>query len=418
MIWIKCADGSAVSVAKIMRKPSRYLIAALLLGGALSAAAQPRVKPGAGDDLRSVYANAADLAEGRRVAESSCARCHGTNGISTSRGIPHVAAQRAGYLHLQLRAYQTGARPQSPMTGAVRFLRDDALVNVAAYYSSLEPPRPGASKTPVAEVDRLQAGKNAAAACAGCHGENGVSAIPGTPSLAGFEPKPFVAAMAAYKSGERRHDMMKSFAVGLNEVSLNNLALFYALQKPEKTKNPAAGDSAAGKNAAAACASCHGESGVSAIPGTPSLAGQDAQYLAAATQAYRDGTRRNGTMKAPAAVLDERALKDVAAFYAAQTPQPPNVRRPLSLADLTARCDRCHGANGNSIEPLVPALAAQRADWLEPVLEAYRKGERKSSAMAAMSALLGESDVKALAAHYSRQSARPVVYVLVPGGKP
>jgi cytochrome c553 len=35
--------------------------------------------------------------------------------------------------------------------------------------------------------------------------------------------------------------------------------------------------------------------------------------------------------------------------------------------------------------------------------------------MAAMSALLGEADVKALAAHYTRQNARPVVYVLVPG---
>lgn len=397
---------------------SRILIAALLLGGALPAAAQPRIKPAAGDDLRAVYANAADIAEGRRVAESSCARCHGANGISSTRGTPHIAGQRAAYLHLQLRAYQAGARPQSPMAGAVRFLRDDALVNVAAYYASREPPRPLAAKAPAADVDPVQAGKNAAAACAGCHGENGVSSMPGTPSLAGFEPKSFVAAMAAYKSGERRNDMMKSFAAGLNEASLNNLALFYALLKPEKTKNAAAGDAAAGKTAAAACGGCHGETGVSTIPGTPSLAGQDAQYLAAATHAYRDGTRRNETMKAPAAALDERAVKDVAAFYAAQAPQPPNVRRPLTLADLTARCERCHGASGNSIEPLIPALAAQRADWLEPVLEAYRKGERKSSAMAAMSALLSESDVKALAAHYARQSARPVVYVLVPGAKP
>jgi cytochrome c553 len=38
--------------------------------------------------------------------------------------------------------------------------------------------------------------------------------------------------------------------------------------------------------------------------------------------------------------------------------------------------------------------------------------------MAAMSAQLTEEDVKALAAHYARQTARPVVYVLVPGGKP
>ena len=394
------------------------LAAYLLIGFATAALAQPRVKPAAADDLRAVYANAADIAEGRKIAESSCARCHGANGISSARGTPHIAGQRAGYLHLQLRTYQSGARAQTPMGGAVRYLRDDALVNVAAYYASLEPPRAAPGTKAAADTDPVQAGKNAATACAGCHGESGVSSIPGTPSLAGLDPKSFSAAMAAYKSGERRHDMMKSLAAGLGDTAIGNLALYYALQKPEKTKTPAGGDAAAGKNTALACAGCHGEAGVSSIPGTPSLAGQDAQYLAAATVAYRDGSRRNETMKAPAGALDVLAIKDVAAFYAAQTPQAPKVQRPLTLAELTSRCDRCHGVNGNSVEPLVPALAAQRADWLESALEAYRKGERKSTAMAAMSSLLSDGDSKALAAHYARQSARPVVYVVVPGGKP
>jgi cytochrome c553 len=384
----------------------------------IAAAQAPLLKPAATDDLRPLYVNAADIAEGRRVAESTCVRCHNLNGISTTRGTPHIAGQRAGYLHAQLRAYQKGQRPTSTMTGAVRFLREDALVNVAAYYGSLEPARPAANIKAPADNDPVQAGKNAASACGGCHGEAGVTAMPGTPSLAGLDPKFFAAAMAAYKSGERKNDMMKSFAAGLNDATISNLALYYALLKPEKAKTPAAGDAGAGKKAAAACGGCHGESGVSAIAGTPSLAGQDAQYLAAATQAYKDGSRKDETMKGPASALDERAVKDIAAFFAAQAPQAPDVKKPLSLAEWTSRCDRCHGPNGNSIEPLIPALAAQRTDWLEPVLEAYRKGERKSTAMAAMSALLGEADVKALAAHYARQNARPVVYVLVPGARP
>lgn len=385
---------------------------------AASAAAQtPVLKPAPGDDLRPIYANAADIAEGRRVAESTCARCHGLNGVSATRGVPHIAGQRAGYLHMQLRAYQK-IRPQSAMTGAVRFLRDDALVAVAAYYGSLEPPRSVApGKSAALPADPLQAGRAAAAACAGCHGESGVSSVPGMPSLAGLDPKSFANAMAAYKSGERRNEMMKGFAASASDSSVAAMALFYALQKPEKSKTPPEGDAASGRKAAAACGGCHGETGVSAIAGTPSLAGQDPQYLAAATQAYRDGSRRDETMKGPAGGLDERAIKDIAAFYAAQTPQPADVRRPLTMAEWTERCDRCHGPNGNSIEPLIPALAGQRADWLEPVLEAYRKGERKSTAMAAMSALLTETDVKALAAHYSRQTPRPVVYVVVPGGK-
>ena len=398
--------------------PTLLLVAgALLLGAALPASAQPaKVKPAAGDDLRAVYANSADVAEGKRVAESSCARCHGAGGLSNTKGIPHIAGQRAGYLYVQLRAYQQGARSQSPMEAAVRFLRDDALVRVAAYYASLEPARPiaRAAKTSPAEADPLQAGKAAAAACAGCHGDNGVSAIAGMPSLAALDPKYFAAAMSAYKSGERKHDMMKSFAAGLSETSLGNLALYYALQKPARARTPATGNAAAGKKTAAACAGCHGDQGVGAGAGTPGLAGQDAQYLAAATRAYKDGARKDETMKSLAAALDERAVADLAAYYAAQEPVAPQVRKPLSLSEWTERCERCHGANGNSTDPLIPALAAQRADWLEPALDAYRKGARKSAAMAAMSALLTETDVKALAAYYARQTARPVVYVQVP----
>jgi cytochrome c553 len=392
----------------------------VLMGAMLPAAAQaPRTKPAPGADLRSVFANSSDIAEGKRVAESSCARCHNLDGVSTTRNVPHIAGQRAPYIHLQLRAYQKRQRDDNPMANAIRFLRDDALAAVSAYYGSLEPARPAAAAAKAAPAgDPLAAARSAAAACAGCHGERGVTSVPGMPSLAGLDPKAFVAAMNAYRSGERKHDMMKGFAAGLNEGALNDLGLFYALQKPERAKTPAAGNAAAGKKAAAACAGCHGESGVSTTPGTPSLAGQDAQYLAAATQAYKDGTRSDGTMKGPAAALDASAIKDVAAFYAAQEPQAPSVRKPLGLAELTERCDRCHGAAGNSIEPLMPALAAQRADWLELVLNAYRKGARKSSAMSAMSQSLGDADVKALAAHYARQPARPVVYVLLPGARP
>ncbi len=139
------------------------------------------------------------------------------------------------------------------------------------------------------------------------------------------------------------------------------------------------------KAAAAACAGCHGDKGVSSNPANPSLAGQDAQYLAAALHAYKDGSRSDETMKGLAASLDEAAVKNLAAFYASQQPQPTNVRKPLTTAEWAQRCDRCHGVNGNSTDPRLPALAAQRVDYLEKVLHAYRTGERKSPQMAAMS---------------------------------
>jgi cytochrome c553 len=394
----------------------KILAAVALAALAAAAAAQPvRVPPGLADELRAVYATSMEVAEGERVAKSACARCHGASGISPNKGVPHLAGQRAAYLDLGLRAYRYGARPKSAMTGAVRHLSEDALVNVAAYYASLEPPRPAATrgKSPAAPDPMLSA-KEAAAACAGCHGEAGVSATPGMPSLVGLEPKYFVAAMNAYKTGQRKHDMMSPLAGAVSAETVNDLALYYALQKPAKAQTPAAGDAAAGKAAAAPCAGCHGDQGVSSTAGTPSLAGQDAAYLAATLRAYKDGSRKEDSMSSLSAALGEKTIQDLAAYYAAQAPQAPNVRRPLSLAQWIERCDRCHGPGGNSLEPLVPRLAAQRADWLEEVLEAYRSGARKSSAMTAMSTLLGERDVKELAAYYARQPARSVIYLVVP----
>jgi len=396
-------------------------VGAVIAAYSLGAAAQPaKVTPGAEDDLRAVYATPVEVAEGARIAEASCARCHGANGVSTTKGVPHLASQRAAYLDLQLRAYRHGARVQGAMGGIVRYLSDDALVKVAAYYASVDPPRPAAApaKAAPAKSDPVQAGKAAAAACGGCHGELGISKTPGMPSLVGLDPKYFVVAVNAYKGGQRKHDMMKSLVASLSAETANNLALFYALQKPARAQTPAPGDQAAGKSAAASCAACHGDQGVSGNPATPSVAGQDAEYLAAALRAYKDGSRKDEAMKGAAAALDDRAMKDIAAYYAAQQPQPLNIRRPLTTAEWTERCDRCHGPNGNSTDPLVPRLAAQRADWLELVLEAYRKGARKSTAMAAMSALMSEADARELAAHYARQSARAVTYlVLPPAGK-
>jgi cytochrome c553 len=397
-----------------------YLVVFTLVAGVTStgyspsAAAQPAaVQVGSGDDLRAAYASTQEVAEGKRVAETSCARCHGANGISATKGVPYLAGQRPAYLHLELRAYKSGARGDDTMVGVVKFLSDDALFKVAAYYASLDPAPPvksGARGAP----DSAQAGKVAAASCAGCHGEAGISKTPGTPSLVGLDPKYLVAAMKAYKGGQRKNDVMKSMLSMVTDVDVNNIALHYALQKPARAQTPAPGDPAAGKAAVAACAACHGDQGVSGNPANPSLAGQDAQYLAVALRAYKGGTRDEQTMKAIAASLDDRTIKDVAAYYATQQPQPTNARKPLATAEWAQRCDRCHGVNGNSTDPRVPALAAQRVDYLVKVLHAYRTGARKSPQMAAMSDVLSEADVENLAGYYARQKTRAVVYVMLP----
>src|SRR3989344_2789982 len=98
------------------------------------------------DGLQAVYATAVEIAEGKRIAQASCVRCHGLDGISTVKGVPHLAGQRPAYLYLELRAYQSGARGKKVMDGAAEFLSDDALVKVAAYYASLDPAQPVAAR--------------------------------------------------------------------------------------------------------------------------------------------------------------------------------------------------------------------------------------------------------------------------------
>lgn len=402
----------------VIRAALLLCISVLAVGG-VRAQSKPGPAKDPTTDMRAVFASPADIAEGRKVAQSSCANCHGMDGFSTGPSVPHIAGQRPGYLYAEMRVYQAGGRPDKAMADAVRFLADDALVKVAAYYASLEPAAPApvdakAAARSAKRVDPIQAGKAVAGSCSGCHGETGVSSMAGMPSLVALDPKHFYDATLAYKTGQRKHDMMKTIAAGMSDADLKNVALFYALQKPARAKTPVAGDEAAGARAAAACAGCHGDKGVTSTATVPNLAGQDAEYFIEAMRAYKSGQRNDETMKGAAAGVDAATVKNLAAYYAKQQPLPTKARAPLATSEWVQRCDRCHGIGGNSTDPHMPAIAGQKADYHERVLHAYRTGERKSSAMSAMSSSLTEADVEALAAYYARQKPRSVIYVPVP----
>ena len=372
-----------------------------------------------GDDaLRPLYAQASDIAEGKDLATSSCAKCHGGDGIATDRLTPNLAGQRPAYLYLELKAYQAGARSNADMTEKVKFLSDDAIVKVAAYYASLDPAQPPQSTPPELD-DPVAAGKAAAATCAQCHGDNGVSHKAGVPNLIGQDAKYLVETMQSYVSGDRPTDetnqKMKTALDGFKHKDFANVALFYALQKDGLTRaqTPAQGDAAVSKDSLARCVKCHGADGVGVSP-SPSLAGQDWTYLVKALHAYKDDTRDDDTMGPKAKKLDDDDIKNLAAYYSSLTPKPTGIARPLTPDQWADKCDRCHGANGNSTRLEVPALAAQRLDYLEKVLHEYQSGVRKSTAMAAMSSVLSDDDVEGLAIHYAFAKARAAIFVPVP----
>jgi cytochrome c553 len=133
-----------------------------------------------------------------------------------------------------------------------------------------------------------------------------------------------------------------------------------------------------------------------------------------ALRAYKDGTRDDDTMSPKAKKLDDVEMKNFAAYFAGLDPKPVNIPKPLSPDEWAEKCDRCHGVNGNSARPEVPALAAQRIDYLETVLGKYQSGARKSPEMAAMSSILIADDIKGIAAHYAFEKPRGAVFVTVP----
>ncbi len=81
----------------------------------------------------------------------------------------------------------------------------------------------------------------------------------------------------------------------------------------------AAGDAAAGKTKAQACAGCHGADGNSTNAQYPRLAGQHAEYIMSALHQYKSGERSNGVMKAMAAGLSDQDIENLAAWFSSQT---------------------------------------------------------------------------------------------------
>lgn len=67
-------------------------------------------------------------------------------------------------------------------------------------------------------------------------------------------------------------------------------------------------------------------------------------------------------------------------------------------------CFLCHGANGESTSEAFPRLAGQHAGYIARQLEAFKSGQRKSTAMADMVARLTPDEMLALGKYYEQMS--------------
>jgi len=351
------------------------------------------------------------------------------DGISADELQPNLAGQRTVYLYRVIQAYQDGHRMDDSMGHASGFLNEEGMFAVAAYYASLPPVRRLPVEVP-AEVtthvetevapadDPFSDIQPALKKCIKCHTETGNSKQAGMPNLTAQDPEYFVTAMEAYASGERGHKVMKKLAGNLDSQTLKTMGIYFALQQPARSEDRGKGDEMSGRKLAEDCATCHGDDGNASKGDVPSLAGQDAKYFVKAMNAYLEGERKDKSMFKAVDGLAPQDFADLAAFYAAREPARRNVRAPLTNQQWVARCERCHGLDGNSTDPRFPMLAGQNQAYLENALQAYAATERDSSAMHAMASPLSKSNSTFLARYFSAQEPKSVVYMQLPCADP
>jgi cytochrome c553 len=174
----------------------------------------------------------------------------------------------------------------------------------------------------------------------------------------------------------------------------------------------AAGDPVQGEKKFYTCYGCHGvENYKNAYPdySVPKLRHQNAAYLIAALQEYRDQTRPHATMHAQAASLTDQDIEDIAAYLQGEVVAKPAAATGKAPKQVAA-CIACHGETGLGVEaqlvPKPPVLAGQHVDYLERALDTYRNGRRKNVVMDSMAQLLKtDEDVKIVADYFASQAS-------------
>jgi cytochrome c553 len=79
-------------------------------------------------------------------------------------------------------------------------------------------------------------------------------------------------------------------------------------------------------------------------------------------------------------------------------------------AKLAQTCAACHGAEGNSMDPMYPVLAGQSWRYIYIQLKDFKEGRRSDPQMTPMAASLSREDMMALGNYYAAQKPRSVKF--------
>ncbi|MEM5383881.1 c-type cytochrome [Paraburkholderia phymatum] len=165
-----------------------------------------------------------------------------------------------------------------------------------------------------------EAGKTKAQTCVACHGPMGNSTDPQYPVLAGQTARYMYLQLKDFKEGRRKDPRMSPMAANLSRDDMQDLADYFAAQKPAPIAFKADGAAVAAgqkKSADELCTSCHlgGFSGQNEIP---RVAGQQYQYIVKQLQDFRSHTRTNdaGNMASVARNLTDDDIRNLASYIA------------------------------------------------------------------------------------------------------
>ena len=177
------------------------------------------------------------------------------------------------------------------------------------------------AQTPTVAGDAKR-GHDLSYTCMGCHAiPNYKNVYPtySVPKLRGQRPEYLVAALKAYKSGERSHGTMHSQASSMSEQDMADMAVYLAGDSV-LTKSVSDVPATARPKASEVCVACHGTNGVGITADYPTISGQHKDYMVRAPVDYKKGRRKNAIMGGMAAQLTAEDIEQLAAYYSQQKP--------------------------------------------------------------------------------------------------
>jgi len=155
--------------------------------------------------------------------------------------------------------------------------------------------------------------------CLGCHGVASYNNIYPTykvPKLGNQHKDYLVAALKAYKSGERSHPTMRAHAVNLSDADIEKIAQYFSSFAYDEQL--ASSEDIQIIDEANSCVACHGPDGNSMVSTFPKIGGQYEDYLYHALKSYQNGNRKNAIMTGIASTLNQEQMKKLAKYFSKQ----------------------------------------------------------------------------------------------------